>query len=319
MMQLSVFVEQWDLFADAVVAGAVAGGVLGALGVYIVARKMVFFSAALTQASGLGVILSILLWTLVGEHLFESLAHEHGPEPVRLATLTLGAFALAALAALGLGLRRARSDVALGAVWVGATSLILVLGGKVDRHEIPNITLWMFSGRGDSGILPEGDLARLLAVCAVVATLHGWGFRGFIASTIDPVGARVRGLPVRALDVTLMLTLAAATSSAGAILGMLPVFAYSTLPAAGALRVAPNLGWALVWATALGAVAAVVGYVTAFVLELPVGACQAVAALLLAALAAGMGRVVDLLRRSGTRTQPTAPASTHSASHSSPV
>src|SRR3954471_9666831 len=52
------FADAWELFRDPVLAGVIAGSTLGYLGVYIVLRRMVFVSAALSQAAGLGVAIA---------------------------------------------------------------------------------------------------------------------------------------------------------------------------------------------------------------------------------------------------------------------
>jgi ABC-type Mn2+/Zn2+ transport system permease subunit len=288
---ISVFLEQWTFFREAVLGGAMSGAVLGALGVYLVARRMVFFSATLTQVSGLGVIASLVAWQAFTVRFLPELAHEHEGHALRVVALTIGAFLFSGAGALVLARATKRSDQMLAFAWIVATAGILLLGIRVDRHEIPNITLWMFSGRGEAGLLPHGDFARLVSVNAAVLALHVWWVRGFSAITFDPLGARVRGLPVRVLDAALLLSLAAATSVGGAVLGMLPVFAYSVLPSFGAIRVAPNVPTALALAAAVGAVASVTGYVAAFVWSLPVGATQALAAALLAGALAAIGRL----------------------------
>ena len=55
----SEFIEGWELFRDPVLSAAIAGAVLGYLSVYIVLRRMVFVSAAVTQSAGLGVALHV--------------------------------------------------------------------------------------------------------------------------------------------------------------------------------------------------------------------------------------------------------------------
>ena len=55
---LSAFFEAWDLFREPALAGAVAGALLGMLGIYVVLRRMVFLSAALSQSASLGVSLA---------------------------------------------------------------------------------------------------------------------------------------------------------------------------------------------------------------------------------------------------------------------
>ena len=55
---LADLIAAWDLFRDPMVCGAIAGAVLGYLSVYVLLRRMVFVSAAVTQSAGLGVALS---------------------------------------------------------------------------------------------------------------------------------------------------------------------------------------------------------------------------------------------------------------------
>ena len=54
----SAFWDGWELFRDPILCGAAAGLVLGFLGVYVVLRRMVFVSAAITHSAGLGVALA---------------------------------------------------------------------------------------------------------------------------------------------------------------------------------------------------------------------------------------------------------------------
>ena len=54
----AAFFANWSIFRDAVLTGALAGGLLGFLGVQIVLRRMVFASSAIAQAAALGVALS---------------------------------------------------------------------------------------------------------------------------------------------------------------------------------------------------------------------------------------------------------------------
>ena len=55
---LQGFLDGWELFADATLTGTIAGAILGFLGVYVVLRRMVFLTAALSQVAGLGVVLA---------------------------------------------------------------------------------------------------------------------------------------------------------------------------------------------------------------------------------------------------------------------
>jgi zinc transport system permease protein len=76
------------------------------------------------------------------------------------------------------------------------------------------------------------------------------------------------------------------------VLGALPVFAFSVLPAMAAILVANNVRAAMVLAALLGALAGGAGYVLAFLYTWPVGASQAAFAAALVAAAAVVRGVI---------------------------
>ena len=139
-------------------------------------------------------------------------------------------------------------------------------------------------------VVPE-DFARLLYVAVPVALLHAWWWRGFVAASFDPEGARVRGLPVAVIEVALFLTLAILISVCTRILGALPTFAFSVLPGLAAVAIAPSVGTALVAAVLLGAASGFAGYVAAYLYELPVPAGQTLTATVLLLVALAVGRL----------------------------
>src|SRR6218665_2385090 len=62
------FWDAYELFQDPILCALIAGGVLGFLGVYVVLRRMVFVSAAVTQSAGLGVALAFFAEIHLGVH-----------------------------------------------------------------------------------------------------------------------------------------------------------------------------------------------------------------------------------------------------------
>jgi zinc transport system permease protein len=260
-LTVTSFFEAWELFADAVWAGVLAGGLLGALGVYVVLRRMVFLSAALSQAAGLGVTLAFY-------------AQIHLGVGAALASPSLGAL-LATLFAVGVLARRAEGGAgregALGAVFLVGSAGTLLVGTRIVQ-ELQDVSALLFGTA--VAVLPE-DLRELAVTAAVVGALHVWWWRGFAAVTLDAEGARVRGLPTRALEGALLVTLALGISVSTRVLGALPTFAFSVLPALVAATWAPNLPRALWLGAALGAGCGFGGYVLSYLYELPVGATQA--------------------------------------------
>jgi len=267
----SAFLAGWELFREPTLAATLAGGLLGLLGVYVVLRRMVFLAAALSQSAGLGVAAA---W----------FAQVQWGVAATWASPTVGA-TLASLAAAGAMMAgrttlATRRDGVLGWVYLVGAAGTLALGTRIVQ-EVQDIETILFGSA--VAVLPE-DLARIAEVALGLGLLHLWLHRGFIQVAIDADGARVRGLPARLLEALLILSLALAVSVCTRILGALPVFAFTVLPAMAALAVAPNVAWALVLAAVLGSASGFAGYVLAFAWQLPVGASQTLVAALAVAL-----------------------------------
>jgi zinc transport system permease protein len=279
---LATFFDAWELFRAPVLAGALAGALVGLLGVYVVLRRMVFLAGALSQSAGLGVALAFL-----GRVRF-------GLEGV-LGSPTLGA-AVATLitATLLVGGRTeagARRDGLLGLAWLVGAAGTLVVGTRI-AEEVQDIQSILF---GSAVVVLDDDLERLIKLAVPVGLFHVWWRRGFLQAAFDPEGARVRGLPVWLLDAVLIGTIALSISLCTRVLGALPVFAFSVLPAMAAVRVSAHIERALWVAAAIGAACGAGGYVLAWRFDLPVGASQTLLAAVTVLVASGVRTVVTRL------------------------
>jgi zinc/manganese transport system permease protein len=90
----------------------------------------------------------------------------------------------------------------------------------------------------------RGQVLALLLVAIVAMGLVALAMRPLLLETIDPEGARARGLPVAALDLGFLLVLALAVAATSQITGALLVFALLVAPPAAAqqLTMRPGLG-----------------------------------------------------------------------------
>jgi zinc transport system permease protein len=274
------FVDAWELFRDPLLAGLIAGALLGGLGIYVVLRRMVFVSAALTQAAGLGVALSFFTAIHLGVHI----------DPI------LGAIAISLAASLlfvadpsRLGLTR---ESVLGLAFAVTSGAAVVVGSKISQeaHDIQAILL------GTAVLVGPEDLRALVWTAVGVGAIHLWWGRGLVFASFDETAARVQGLPTRLLGAVVLLSIGVSVGVASRALGALPVFALTTLPALAALATGARLHLAFVLAIAAGAIAGVAGYMVAFFLEWPVGASQALVAGALALLSLAGRGVARLVR-----------------------
>jgi zinc transport system permease protein len=264
------FARNWDLYRDPVLAGLFAGAALGVVGVFVVLRRAVFVTAAVSQAAGLGVACAFLLAIHSGLEL----------PPVLLA------FVFAALAALVLALRsplRLPREATVGFLYLASSALAIIVGDRISQ-EAHDIAAILF---GTAVLVRSGDLMLVGLVGAATLTATIAAARGLLFSGFDADAARVQGLPVPLLEAGLWLLVAAEVAVATRALGALPVFAFAVLPALTALPLSKRLPEALLIAGLCGAFSGAVGYLLAFLLELPVGASQACLAAVLT-LAAGI-------------------------------
>lgn len=271
---LQDFAAHWDLYRDPVLAGVLAGAALAALGVFVLLRRAVFFTAALSQAAGLGVALAFFCEI----HLGFGLPPAFG---------ALGAAAIVTGVLGGRAPRRVAREAIVGFVFVAASALAVLVGDAI-AQEAHDLTAILF---GTAVLVRPRDL-WLLAAGAVVTSVGLAAFgRALVFTGLDPDGARVQGLPVRAIEIAFWASFALEVSLATRALGSLPVFAFAVLPPAAGLLLANRVQTALAIAVGAGVVSGGAGYLVAFVGELPVGACQAATATALTVLAFAVARV----------------------------
>lgn len=273
------FQLSFELFRDPILCALVAGGVLGFLSVYVVLRRMVFVSAAVTHSAGLGVALAFF----VDIHLGLSV------DPM------LGATILSVIATLLLMLDPARLKLTresmLGLAFAFAGGAAVLVGDRIaqEAHDIQGILF------GTAVLVTPENLYTVAGVGGAILLLQLWWYRGFTFVSFDRVGATVQGLPVRMLDAVLMMSIGIMVGVSARALGSLPVFAFSTLSAIAALVLDFRLGWTFLLATLFGCISGVGGYLFAFFYDFPVGGSQTVLASVLVLLTALLRGGLNLL------------------------
>jgi zinc transport system permease protein len=265
------------LFRDPILCGIVAGAVLGYLSVFVVLRRMVFVTAALTQSAGLGVALAF--WA--GIHLGLEL-------PPIVGALSLSLLAALVMSATGESLRLSRETILAGVWLLGSAGAVLV-GSRI-AQEAHDVSAILF---GTAVLVRPVDLYLVIGSGAVVLAGTVLARRGLVFAGFDRDGARVQGLPVRWLEFGFLAGLTLMVSVSTRALGALPVFAFAVLPGTAALLAGLPLRLTFPVALGVGGVCGGLGYLAAFFGDFPVGATQASLALLAALLLVP----VRLLRR----------------------
>jgi zinc transport system permease protein len=249
------------------------------LGVFIILRRAVFVGAALAQVSSLGVALALFATGAI-ERWWD--VHVHvAPQPVAVA------LTLAAAVAMAIQHKEARlpRETVVGITYAVASGLAILVVA-LSTHAESEVLNLLF---GNVLAIGGGEVATLAVLAVAVGAVHWRFYKEFLFVSFDPDTATALGLPARAWNVALFLTIGLTISLAIRAAGALVVFDFLVLPAATALLLKGSLRVAFTGAVVVGVASSVAGIAISYVADLPSGpTIVAVSASLLGAVALAM-------------------------------
>jgi zinc transport system permease protein len=271
------FAEFWagrDLWLEPMVAGVLAGAILGYLGVFVVLKRMVFVSAALSEVSGVGVAFAFYVGAIMGID-----PHAHGALPILLEP-TWFSLLFACLAALLFSMRPGHRKLApetiVGLGYIISSALVLAILNSPriaqEAHAVGDILF------GNAVTVPRAQIYALAGAAVLAVVVHVLFFKELLFVSYDPETAVVQGVGVFRYELILNLATAVVISVATRAVGALPVFAFTVIPAAAALMLTERMRVTIALAVAFGMIAAGAGYYVSWVATLPTGATMVVVA-----------------------------------------
>jgi len=271
------FAEFWagrELWREPLVAGMLASGLLSYLGVFVVLKRMVFVSAALSEISGVGVATAFFVGAVAGID-----PHTHGAVPIILEPVWFSLVfdcAAAALFSLRPGHRKLAAETIVGLGYIVASALVLAILNSPriaqEAHAVGDILF------GNAVTVPRAQIYALAAAGAAAVLAHVLFFKELLFVSYDPETAVVQGVRVFRYETLLNVIIAVVISVATRAVGALPVFAFTVIPAAAALMVTENIRATMPLAVIFGVVSAALGYYVSWIEQLPTGATMVVVA-----------------------------------------
>jgi zinc transport system permease protein len=263
-----------ELWREPVLAGVLAGALLGYLGVFIVLKRMVFVSAALSQISGVGVAAAFYVGAIAGID-----PHRHDPIPIWVEPTFFSlifACVAAALFSLRPGHRKLATETIVGLAYIISSALVLAILNSPrivqEAHAVGDILF------GNAVTVPRQQIYALAAAGAAAIAVHLAFFKELLFVSYDSETAGVQGVGVVRYEVLQNVAAAVVISVATRAVGALPVFAFTVIPAAAALLLTERLSRTIALSVAIAVISAAVGYYVSWVATLPTGATMVVVA-----------------------------------------
>ncbi len=236
----------------ALVAAVGIGALCGALGFFVVLRRLAFVGVGISHAALGGVALAFMAGVAAW----------------------VGGLVFALVAALMIawfGRRGIEPDTGIGILFAASMALGVALFA-LQPGSAPDLFAALF---GNVLAVSSAELWVLAAAGASVAALLAWLFRPFLLVAFDAELAEAYGHPVLLLDAVLLMVIAAVVVLGVRLVGVILIGALLVIPAATAALWARHYRAQLALSAAFGAGAGALGLVIAYFADVPAGAAIA--------------------------------------------
>ena len=241
---------QFEFIRHALIAGLLTSIICGVMGTLVVANRIVFLSGGIAHAAYGGIGLAFFMgW------------------PYLVSTLGFALAAALVMAAVTLRARH-RADTIIGVIWAVGMAIGIILIDLTPGYNV-DLMSYLF---GSILTVPVADLWAMLAALVAVLGFVGVFYQDLMTLSFDEEFARVRGVPVRALYLSLIGLLAVAIVMVIQVVGLILVIALLTIPPFIMEKYAASLFKMMVGASVLGAVFTVSGLWLSYAFNLTSGA-----------------------------------------------
>lgn len=239
----------YGFMQNAILAGIMASIICGVIGPFIVARRMVFISGGLSHTAfgGLGIAYWLGINPLYGASLF-----------VLSAALIIGFWEE----------KICRHDMFIGILWAFGVAVGIIFIHLTPGY-VPDLMTFLF---GNILTVSQADLHITFFLVLIVTLPVLIFYKGMISVTFDEEYAKARMLPVKTLNIMLLVLFALSIVTLIQVVGIILVIALITIPVATAGEFSSNFKGIMALSTLFGALFCLSGLFISYFFELPSGA-----------------------------------------------
>jgi len=231
-----------ELFQRALIEAVLMGATCGAIGAYVVLRRLAFIGDALSHAVFPGVVLAYITGA-----------------PIFAGAMIAGTITSVAIAVVSRG-QRIREDTAIGIFFAGAFALGIVLISTQSGYQ-RDLSAFLV---GDLLGVSLGQIAASAVAGAIVIGLLVALRKELLLTSFDRVYAQALGYPVFLLELLLLLLLTATIVVSLSAVGIILVLAMLVTPAATARLLVDRFTPMMILGAALGALYGIVGWYASY-------------------------------------------------------
>lgn len=238
-----------DFFLFALTAGLSLAVIAGPLGSFIVWRRMSYFGDTLAHSALLGIAIGLIT--------------DSNPQ----LSIIISCLILAGILTLLDRRPSISTDTLLGILAHSTLAVGVVVLALTDSIRV-NLEAYLF---GALLTISSTDLFWVLAVVLVVGIALYRFWNDLLSITVHAELAEIEGVNINRLNLILVLLMALTIAVSMKIVGVLLITSLLIIPPAAARRLADNPEAMALMASLIGAVSVLLGLVSAFYLDAPVG------------------------------------------------
>ena len=240
----------YEFIQYALLAGLLVSLAAGVIGTLVVVNRLVFLSGGVAHSAygGIGLAFFLGFPPLLGAGLVGVLS------ALLMAYITLT--------------QRHRSDTVIGVIWAAGMAMGVILIDLTPGYGA-DLMSYLF---GSIMAVGKGDLLLFAVLDMAIVALVAYFYKELIAVSFDEQFARIRGLPVRALYLMMLILAALTVVMAIRVVGLMLVIALLTIPTWMAERRSATLAGMMVRAFIYAAIFTVGGLWLSYAYNLTSGA-----------------------------------------------
>ena len=228
-----------DMFQRVLVASFVITVIAGVLGSFLLIRNMALIGDGIAHVTFGGVAVSMVLAGVP-------------TRPMATFFAVVAAVLIFELQDRGL----LEGDTAIAIMMTGALAFGLVALRMWGEGITANVERFLY---GNVLFVDDASLDWICTVGLVALLMLGAMYKGLLAAAVDPVAARVQGIPVRAIGLTFSIVTAVVVVLMVKIIGALLVTALLVSPAATAQQVGKSFRSCILWSQVFGLMSVLLG------------------------------------------------------------